>query len=289
MPLVEPVIRPPSEAESFLLQVTTGCSSMSCTFCGAYRGKPYRIKERAEIDGDIDEWRDISPETERVFLLDGDALAAGNAFLVPILKRLSDSFPGLRRISSYANGRNITPRSNDELRELCANGLSLIYMGLESGSQAVLDRCRKRSSAEEMVLAVQRAGGAGIKSSIIVLLGLGGKDLSDDHVEETAAALNRMQPRYLSFLTLMLIPGTPLHRQADEGSFALPGQVKMLKEARDIIARLELQGTIFRSNHASNYLPLAGRFPRDKKRLVDTLDEALKGNTPLRPESFRAF
>jgi len=289
MPLVEPVIRPPSEAESFLLQVTVGCSANSCSFCGAYRKKPYRLKDREEIESDIGEWSRLSPETRRVFLLDGDALSAGNDVLLPVLDRLNGTFARLARVASYANGFNITGRSDEELRELAERNLRLVYIGLESGSQEVLDRCRKRSSADEMVTAVRRADAAGIKSSVIVLLGLGGKDLRGRHVQGTVTALNRMQPRYLSFLTLMLVPGTPLARQAERGEFELPDQEEFLRESRDIIAGLELEGTIFRANHASNYLPLAGRFPQDKEALLSTLRAALDGRTPLRPEGYRGL
>ena len=287
MPLVEPVIRPPSEAESFLLQVTVGCSANSCSFCGAYRKKPYRLKDREEIESDIGEWSRLSPETRRVFLLDGDALSAGNDVLLPVLDRLNGTFARLARVASYANGFNITGRSDEELRELAERNLRLVYIGLESGSQEVLDRCRKRSSADEMVTAVRRADAAGIKSSVIVLLGLGGKDLRGRHVQGTVTALNRMQPRYLSFLTLMLVPGTPLARQAERGEFELPDQEEFLRESRDIIAGLELEGTIFRANHASNYLPLAGRFPQDKEALLFSLRAALAGKRPLRPEAYR--
>jgi radical SAM superfamily enzyme YgiQ (UPF0313 family) len=289
MSLVEPVIRPPSEAGSFLLQVTLGCSANSCSFCGAYRKKPYRIKDTAEIYGDIEEWSRLSPETRRVFLLDGDALAAGNDVIVPVLERLKGAFPRLGRVASYANGFNITARSDEELRELAEKKLRLIYIGLESGSPEVLDRCRKKASVEEMVSAVRRSDAAGIKSSVIVLLGLGGKDLRQDHISGTIAALNRMQPRYLSFLTLMLVPGTPLARKAQRGEFRLPGPKELLRETHDIVEGLELEGTIFRTNHASNYLPLAGRFPQDKQVLLAALRSALDGRTPLRPEGLRAF
>ena len=289
MPLIEPVIRPPSEAGSFLLQVTVGCSANSCTFCGAYNTKRYRIKEREEIFGDIAEMARLSPETRRAFLLDGDALASGNDVIVPVLDELGRAFPRLSRVGSYANGTNITERSNGELRELAARKLSLIYIGLESGSEAVLEGCRKRSSAAEMVDAVGRAREAGIKSSVIVLLGLGGRNMRDEHVAGTIRALNEMQPRYLAFLSLMLIPGTPLQLQAERGEFELPGPGELLRETRDIIAGLQLEGTIFRTNHASNYLPLEGRLPADKEKLLGTLDEALAGRRPIRPEEWRGF
>jgi radical SAM superfamily enzyme YgiQ (UPF0313 family) len=289
MPLVEPVIRPPSEAESFLLQVTVGCSANSCSFCGAYRGKPFRIKDRKEIGEDIEEGVRLWPDARRVFLLDGDALAAGNDFLLPVLDRLNESFPRLTRVASYANGFNITVRSDGALKELAERKLRLVYLGLESGSQAVLHRCRKKASAEEMVTAVRRAGAAGIKSSVIVLLGLGGKDLRDEHVSGTVEALNRMQPRYLSFLSVMVIPGTPLARQESRGEFELPGPEELLREAREIVQGLELEGTVFRSNHASNYLSLAGKLPGDKEKLVAAFREAEEGRTPLRSEELRGL
>ena len=289
MPLIEPVIRPPSEAGSFLLQVTVGCSANSCTFCGAYNTKRYRIKEREEIFSDIAEMARLSLKTRRVFLLDGDALASGNDVIVPVLDELGRAFPHLSRVGSYANGTNITKRSNRELRELAARKLSLIYIGLESGSEAVLENCRKRSSVAEMVDAVGRAREAGIKSSVIVLLGLGGRNMRDEHVAGTIKALNEMQPRYLAFLSLMLIPGTPLQLQAERGEFEIPGPGELLQETRDIIAGLQLEGTIFRTNHASNYLPLEGRLPADREKLLATLDDALAGRRPIRPEEWRGF
>ena len=216
-------------------------------------------------------------------------MAAGNDVIVPVLDRLKGAFPRLGRVASYANGFNITARSDGELRELAERKLRFIYVGLESGSQQVLNRCRKKASVEEMVAAVRRAGAAGIKSSVIVLLGLGGRTFRDEHVAETITALNRIQPRYLSFLSLMLVPGTPLSRQEQRGEFELPGPRDLLREARDIIEGLELEGTIFRANHASNYLTLEGRFPHDKEALISTLRGALDRKTPLRPETFRRF
>jgi radical SAM superfamily enzyme YgiQ (UPF0313 family) len=289
MPVVEPIIRPPSEAESFLLQVTTGCSACGCTFCGAYSKKPFKVKDLQEVFSDIEEESRRYPGTRRAFLMDGDALAVSNDKLVPVLQKLNSSFPALSRISSYANGCNITRRTDAELKELYRHKLTLIYMGLESGSQKVLDSCRKVSSAEEMIEAVRRADACSIKSSVIVLLGLGGRERSDEHVRGTIQALNRMQPRYLSFLSVMLIPGTPLHRDAKEGRFTPLDPIHLLQEMRDIISGLELSKTIFRSNHASNHLPLEGRFPNDKQKLVDVLDAAVRGKIRLKPEFLRGL
>lgn len=287
--LIEPVIRPPAEASSFLLQVTVGCSSNSCTFCGAYAGKPFRTKPFEEIIRDIEEGARETPGTRRAFLLDGDALVLTNRRLVPVLKRLRECFRGLSRVASYANARDIVRRTPGELRELHENRLRLIYMGLESGNQDILDRVSKRSSAEETIDAVLMAAREGIKSSVIVLLGLGGKKHSSEHVRDTVLALNRMQPRYLSFLSLMLIPGTPLARDSARGEFEVLSPRELLTEARDILRGLELNGTVFRSDHASNHLALEGRFPQDKDRLLALLNSAICGKIELRPELSRGL
>lgn len=289
MPIIEPVIRPPAEAESFLLQVTTGCSANSCTFCGAYMGKPFRVKPFDEIRADIMVWAHRYPATRKVFLMDGDACVLDNKQLIPILDELNNAFPKLTRIAAYANGYNVTCRSHDELHELSSRKLSLLYLGLESGNQAVLDMCRKKATRDEMVTAVVRAGQAQIKSSVIVLLGLGGRMYSREHVNDTIIALNAMQPRYLSFLSLMLIPGTPLYAQKMQGIFEELSSHELLQEMHDIIQGLTLNKTIFRSDHASNYLSLEGRFPHDKQRILSVLHEALAGKISLRSEFLRGL
>lgn len=289
MPIIAPAIRPPAEADSFLLQVTTGCSAQGCTFCGAYSGKPFCIKPANEICADIAAAAPIRERVRRVFLMDGDALVLDNARLLPVLNRLRESFPRITRIASYANDFNILNRTDGELAALHAAGLRLVYIGLESGSQAILDGCRKRSTVAGMVEAVHRAAAQGIKASVIVLLGLGGREKSAAHAAATAAALNRMQPRYLSFLSLMLIPGTPHHAAAAAGIFTELSPAELLAEAGAIIRDLELEMTVFRSDHASNYLSLEGRFPADKERLLAEIRAALAGGIRLRPEFLRGL
>ncbi|MFH1416034.1 MAG: radical SAM protein [Elusimicrobiota bacterium] len=283
------IIRPPSEAENFLLQVTTGCSSDNCTFCGAYADKPFSIKTYEEIVTDIETGSRMYPGIRRVFLLDGDALAVPNRRLIPVLKKLGESFTGITRISSYVNGYNITNRSDTEIEELYTDKLRLVYIGLESGSQKILDICRKRSGVKEMTDAVIRMKRAGIKSSVIVLLGLGGKEHSEEHVYETVKALNRMQPRYLSLLTVMLIPGTGLWKQARRGDFEELDSTGLLNEAYGIVKGLALEGTVFRSNHASNYLSIEGKLPRDRKSILDKLEKGIYGTIKLRPEYLRGL
>lgn len=289
MPIIEPIIRPPAEAGSFLLQVTVGCSVNRCTFCGAYRGKPFKVLDYNDISTDIEEGAQQYPDTRRIFLLDGDALVVPNKELIPVLEKLNQAFLKLARISGYANGCNISKRSSEELKELFENKLRLIYIGLESGSQEILNRCRKASGTGEMIEAVQKAADAGIKSSVIVLLGLGGRKYSREHVRDTITVLNKMQPRYLSFLSVMLIPGTLLYQQVREGKFEELKPQELLNEAHDIIQGLELKKTIFRSNHASNYLPLEGRFPQDKEKLLAIHELALAGRIDLKPEFLRGL
>ncbi|MCX5714786.1 MAG: radical SAM protein [Candidatus Omnitrophica bacterium] len=289
MSIVEPVIRPPAEADSFLLQVTLGCSKDSCSFCGAYKSKTFRVKDQKEITADINWYAHRHQDTRRVFLMDGDALVLANSKLVPILEELDAAFPRLTRISSYANGCNITRKNDHELVELYKHKLILIYLGLESGSQGVLDRCGKSSSVEEMIEAVNKTSKANIKSSVIVLLGLGGKKYSEEHVKGTIAALNRMQPRYLSFLSLMVIPGTPLAEEARRGEFEELNSTELLKESYEVIKGLDLKKTVFRSDHASNYLALEGAFPKDKMTLLNILESAIGGKIMLKPENLRGL
>ena len=289
MSIIAPVIRPPAEAYSFLLQITLGCSVNFCSFCGVYKDKPFLIKDNSEITADINKQARWHKDTRRVFLIDGDALVLDNNKLVPILKELEEAFPKLSRISSYANGHNITKKTTNELEELRAHKLSLVYIGLESGSQDILNRCHKRSSVKEMIEAVNRAAKAEIKSSVIVLLGLGGVKHSEKHIKGTIEALNLMQPRYLSFLSLMIIPGTRLAEEIEKGDFEELSPIELLKESYEIIKGLKLNKTIFRSNHASNHFPLEGSFPKDKIKLLNTLEAAINGDLDLRPERLRGL
>lgn len=289
MPIIEPAIRPPSEAESFLLQVTLGCSSNTCTFCGAYKGKDFAVKSFEEIEKDIQTAASFYPYVKRVFLMDGDALVLNNNKLVRILDSLNLNFPELNRVSSYANGFNITKRTHEELLELREKKLSLVYIGLESGSQNILNLRKKKSTVSEMIHAVSKAREAEIKSSVMVLLGLGGKEFSKEHVRETIVALNAMQPRYLSFLTLMLVPGTELYRDAVNKNFTPLNQLEFLGELYEIIKGLELKETIVRANHASNYLPLKGTMGKDKENMLKQLEAALNGELSLRHEFMRGL
>jgi radical SAM superfamily enzyme YgiQ (UPF0313 family) len=285
------VIRPPSEADSYILQVTYGCSHNRCTFCGTYRDKPFRARPIQEVLEDIALAQSQVPDTRRVFLADGNALVLGTQRLITILDALASAFPLLRRVGIYANARDILGKTDAELAELQQRKLEIVYLGLESGSDEVLRRVHKGITAAEMVEAVQKLRRATIRTSVIALLGLGGKELSGEHAQQTGRVVSAMNPEYLSMLTLMLIPGTELHRQWQDGTFELPEPPQLLGELRQVIAATDgLTRCVFRTNHASNYLPLAGTLSRDKARLLAALDEAVsRGPAALRREAWRAL
>ena len=285
------VIRPPSEADSYILQVTLGCSHNRCTFCGTYLDKPFQARPVAEVLEDIalaqSQWSGV----RRVFMADGNALVLSTPRLVTILDALASGFPHLERVGSYANARDILGKSEADLALLYRKGLRIIYLGLESGSDHVLRRIGKGATAAEMTQAVHKAKAAGLDVSVIGILGVAGPELSFIHAEATGQVVSAMDPHYFSMLTLMLVPGTELHRQWLSGAFQLMEPEEMLGELRQVISHLQgLSHCVFRTNHASNYLPLGGTLPQDKERLLATLDAALKrGRTVLRPEAWRAL
>ena len=285
------VIRPPSEADSYILQVTYGCSNNQCTFCGTYLDKPFQARKVDGVLEDIQLSAQLIPGARRVFLADGDALVLSTRRLLQILDELMENFPHLERVGSYATAQNILNKSDSDLATLRDKGLKILYLGLESGSDEVLTKVNKGVSAGEMIQAVHKAKKAGMLVSIIGILGLGGPELSAQHAEETGRVVSQMDPDYFSMLTLMLMPGTRLHQDWSEGKFILLQPEEMLLELRQVIANTEgLTNCVFRTNHASNYLPLRGTLDEDKVRLLETLDIALKrGKEALRPESWRGL
>ena len=285
------VIRPPSEANSYILQVTYGCSHGACTFCGTYTDKSFRVRPESEVLEDIAMAGREMGNVPRVFLADGNALVLNTRRLANVLDALAETFPSLRRVGIYANARDILDKSDDDLAMLCRKRLQLVYLGLESGSDEVLRRVGKEATAAEMIEAVHKAKRAGMRVSVIALLGIGGMELSAEHAEQTGRVAGAMDPHYLSMLTLMLVPGTELHRQSRSGEFQPMPPAGLLAELRRIIAASTgLSRCIFRTNHASNYVPLAGTLSRDRQRLLATLDQALaQGPSALRPEAWRAL
>ena len=286
-----PVIRPPSEARSLILQVTVGCSHNRCTFCPAYKGRRFRIKDAAAIRQDIDEAGAYSPDIRRVFLADGDALIIPQPKLLDILGHLHRRFPALQRIGTYANVEGVLRKSVAELQALKELKLGIIYLGIESGDEETLAAVRKGTTADRIAEAAARVKEAGIKLSVTVLLGVGGRERSLIHARETARLLTRVQPDYVGALTLMLVPGTPLYDEAQAGSFTLPSPFELVRELKIMIEESDLSHCIFFSNHASNYVPIQARLPRNKESCVQLLDEVLNqpDRAALTPEYLRAL
>lgn len=281
--------RPPSEARSYILQATIGCSHNLCTYCDMYRGVEYRERDLAEILEDIAEAARVYPTVNKVFVADGDSLVLDTNRWLQVLGNLRDSFPDLRRVSCYATAKNLLEKSDDQLLALREAGLALLYIGPESGDSKTLKRIVKGGTFADHAEAARKAHAAGMKISVIVLLGAGGVDRTEEHARETARLITEMDPEFLSALTLTVIDGTPIHRLMETGRFELPAIADLLRELRTMVAESRPTGAIFRTNHASNYLPIEGRLPRDRDRIVSTIDSALRGEIPLRPEYWRAL
>ena len=285
------IYRPPSEARSLILQITVGCSHNKCTFCVMYKDKKYRERSLEDIFADIQKARQVMGDVRRVFLADGNALAMNQDSLLAVLQELYRTFPSLKRVGIYANPSDLLGKSLSQLDALKKAGLGIIYLGVETGNEVLLERVRKGATAHEILQAGLRVKESGIPLSVTVINGLGGHTLMESHAADTAKLLNAMDPDYLGLLTLMVPPGTPMARQVERGEFQVPGPLEILAEIERMLSPLELKNCLFRSNHASNYLPLGGVLPRDKeqilKRLRAVLSQADTGT--LRPEHFRAL
>lgn len=285
----EPVYRPPSEADSYLLHVTYGCSHNECTYCAMYRTKTFRVRPEAEVLEDVALAARRLPDTRRVFLLDGDALTVPARRLLPVLAALRAAFPLLQRVGSYANAVSINAKSDEDLRALRDAGLGIAYLGLESGHPEVNRRIVKGATLEEQITAVRRAQAAGIKMSVMVLLGMGGRALSREHARATGEVLSAMDPRFVSCLCVTPVPGTPLFDEVRRGTFELPSPEETLEELAVLLEHTHVSGAVFRSNHASNWLPLGGRLPADRERLLAAVRRAQAGDVPLTPEWMRGL
>jgi radical SAM superfamily enzyme YgiQ (UPF0313 family) len=283
------IIRPPSEADSILLQVTLGCSHNKCTFCGTYKDKRFAIKDDAVIDADIDYASKNFNFIRRVFLMDGDALIIPQKKLVRILSRIREKMPWVQRVGTYGDSRAILGKTDEELATLRELGLGIVYFGLESGDAQVLQEIGKQQSPERMIEAGRKVRAAGMKLSTMVILGLAGRKRSLEHARATGKALSAIDPNYTGVLTLMIHPGTPLEEQVKAGRFELLNPREMLEELREMLVHTNMTRGIFMANHASNYLPLRVRMPADKDRAIAMLDTALRGETALKPEWMRAL
>ncbi len=284
------VYRPPSEANSFLLQATIGCSWNHCTYCAMYRDKQFRVRAIADTLEDVAAaGRAYGDGVRKVFVMDGDALAMDIDHWEEILTALNETFPKLRRVSCYATALNLLAKSDQELEHLRTLGLKLLYIGPESGDDVTLKRIAKGASFADHGEAASRARIAGMKQSVIFLLGAGGAERSVEHATASAHLATAMDPDFLSVLTLTIIESTPIHKFVESNRFEMPSVENLMRELRIIVAEVSPTDVIFRSNHASNYLPIGGRLPRDRDAILEVIDTALAGDVPLRAESLRGL
>jgi len=283
------IFRPPSEAGSLILQVTVGCSNNTCTFCSAYKDKRFRVKSWPEIEEDIISAGRYKNSVDRIFLADGNALMMNTDLLLKILRRLYNDFPYLERVGIYAGAQDVLKKQPEELKALKEAGLSIVYFGLESGSDTVLKLVRKGVTAADMIEACQKIKDAGLTLSITVISGLGGVDLTEEHALRTAEVVSIINPDYWSTLTLMVVKGTKLYDQVQRGEFKLMNPLQDLKELKLMLEHVKLNNCVFRSNHASNYLPLKGVLNRDRDALISLIERGLATPAMLRPEYLRGL
>lgn len=282
-----PLWRPPSEAYSLILQVTLGCSHNKCTFCSSYRSKTYREKTIEEINEHIEAGIKCYPSARRIFLADGNAISMDTEKLIYILRTLYDKFPDLERVSSYASPTDFIKKSGEELKQIRDAGLSLLYVGVESGSAQILKKIKKGVNPEKMIEGCKKAMENGFKLSCTLILGLGGKELSREHALESARVISAIDPQYLGILTLMLERLSEMKEEIETGKMELLNPLEIFQELRLMISSFELTNCVFRTNHASNYLPLQGTLSRDKDKLTTVLDSIISSN--LSPEEWRNF
>lgn len=282
-------IRPPPEAFSILLQVTLGCSHNKCTFCGTYKDKRFAIKDDRVILGDILFAARHMKNQDRIFLMDGDALIIPQDRLMWIIDRIHEHLPWVKGIGSYANTKSISLKSSQELKDLREKGMDRIYLGVETGDDELRKIVHKGFTALQCAEMGRKVKSAGMRLTVMVLLGIAGKDKSLDHAKATGELLSAMDPDHVAALTVIPVPGTPFWDQLETGDLELPDEKGMLLEMREMLRHTNLQGGTFASNHASNYLSLRVQLPEEKQEALDLLDAAIQGRIGLKPEWMRSF
>jgi len=283
------IYRPPSEANSILIQATVGCSHNKCSFCEMYKDKSFTIKNEELVLKDIREAGKLYPRTRRLFICDGDALILPQKKLVKILKEIKIHIAKVRRVGIYANYRSIELKTKEELKELYENGLGIIYLGIETGDDETLDKINKNTTFEKLAIAGKKIKESGIKLSVTVLLGISGKEKSLTHATETGKLLTKIDPDFVGALSLMLTEGTDLFQDYQNGKFDLIEAKDMLLELKIMITNTTLSNGYFHANHASNYLPISAHFPEDKEKTLDLINNALNGKVGLKPEYMRGL
>jgi radical SAM superfamily enzyme YgiQ (UPF0313 family) len=288
-----PLFRPPSEARSLIFQVTLGCSWNRCRFCTSYRTKEFLVRPFEEVERDVVEMSACTPDARKIFLADGDPMAAPTDYLLKVLDLMNRRFPSLERISTYAGPTNLMAKTPEELRMLKERKLDLLYLGIETGNDELLKRVGKGATAEQIVEGSRKALRAGLRMSAFIILGLGGVDGSHEHAKDSARVVNDIGPQFLATLTLMVGPDARAYEEkVMGGGFRLIDRKQSLQELRWFVEDLELAGCKFGTEHASNYLPITGMtLPGDKDEILRLIDKALSDTSPgmLRPEWMRGL
>ncbi len=284
------VYRPPSEAGSLIIQLTIGCARNKCTFCAMFKDKRFRVRKLDEVVADLVDARQYYRDykVRRIFLADGDALIVKTDDLLYILNKIHELYPECERISAYGAPADVNMKTDEELAKLKAAGLDMIYMGAESGDDIVLRDVKKGVTSEEIASAGLKLKKAGMIVSITLISGLGGKERLKEHAVNSAKLISVIKPEYVGFLTLMVEPGTELYNDYQAGKFQLLGPVEVMEELKIFIENVDSEGTIFRANHASNYVPLKGTFNKDNKKMLEEIEKAEKAGV-FRPEIYRGI
>ena len=287
----EPVYRPPSEAKSLIFQVTLGCSFNQCSFCDMYRNKEYSEKTWDEVKAEIDLMAKQLPDTSRIFLADGDAINISTDYMVQIVEYLYNSFPKLERVSCYTMPMNLLKKTPEELKKMREAGLKMLYLGIESGSDIILKKITKGATAETIIRACRKAIETGFTLSCIIILGLGGKTHSKEHIKETARVVSASSPHYLGTLTLILETGVKQEFLTKFGEEFHPiNDEEALIELHDLVEQIDVkEKMLFRANHGSNAYNIAGTFPDEKNAMLKKISWLKEHPENVRPEGFRAF
>lgn len=283
------VYRPPSEAYSLIIQVTLGCSHNKCTFCNMYKDKKFKIRKLDDIFEDLEMAREYYKTVKRVFLADGDALILKTEDLEAILIKIKELFPECNRIGIYGTPKDILRKSEEELIKLRDLGLDIIYLGIESGSDVILKDVKKGVTASEMIEAGKKVKRTGIKLSVTIISGLGGKEKWMEHAVESAKVVSSINPDYVGLLTLMVESETEIYEKIVSKELTLLSPIEVMMETREFIKNLDVDNCVFRSNHASNYAPLAATLNEDKERLLKQIDGIIENGSGFKGEYFRRF
>lgn len=282
------VFRPPSESRSLIVQVTIGCTHNGCTFCDMYKEKSFRIRPVDEVIADLEDAKVRYGSVRRIFLADGDALCLPQEHLIAILVKINDLFPDCQRVGIYATPLDILRKTHEELAQLHSMGVGMLYIGGESGSDAILTAVNKGNTCEELKQAICKGEGAGLKASVTFISGLGGKAHWQEHAKETAKLISQAQPSYVGLLTLMIEKGAPLYQDIQSGAFKLLTPEEVLEETALMLEGIQVEKPcIFRSNHASNYISLGGTLPQEKENLLAQIQYAMGHREVLKKEAWR--